>query len=183
MSRQTNFYAAPADTERIHQWLLSEFPGLTLVSQQRGPREHTVPVDASSPGAFWRYPVSCLIPVWAKPLIQVEDIGDRFPGELVVTAQRSPIIEYHPCHWDETTSTVTRGRFYWAYNGEVSTEAQRQLDKLFRWVQRNTVTAENMSFRFFPAAATNARYVRQNLTGSLRNNPLFHENIQSISDS
>lgn len=42
MSRQTTFYATPADTERIHKWLLSEFPGVRLVSQRRGPREHTI---------------------------------------------------------------------------------------------------------------------------------------------
>lgn len=180
MSRQTNFYAAPADTERIHQWLLSEFPGLSLVSQRRGPREHTVPIDASTKGAFWHYPVSCLIPRWARPLIQVEDLGDRFPGEFMVTAQNSPVIEYHPCHWDETAAIVTRSRFYWAYAGEVPAEAKRQLDKLFRWVQRNTVTAEKMSFRFFPVAAASARYVRQDVTGSLRPNPLFQTPEQKL---
>lgn len=180
MSRQTNFYAAPADTELIHQWLLSEFPGLSLVSQQRGPREHTEPVDASTSGAFGRYPVSCLIPRWARPLVQVEDLGERFPGEFIVTAQNSPVIEYLPCHCEEATATVTRGRFYWSYAREVPVEAKRQLDKLFRWVQRNTVTAENMSFRFFPVAAESARFIRQDLAGSLRPNPLFHEQARHI---
>src|SRR5262245_30253959 len=101
MSRQTNFYAAPEDTERVHQWLLTEFPGLTIVSQRRGPREHMVPIDANQPGAFWRYPMNCLVPVWAKPLLYIEDLSDRFPGEFIVSAHDSPVIEYHPCQWEE----------------------------------------------------------------------------------
>ena len=175
MSRQTSFYAAPADTEQIHQWLLSEFPGLSLVSQRRGPREHTVPIDASAPGAFWRYPVSCLVPMWARPLIQVEDLNDRFPGEFNVSAQNSPVIEYHPCHWEETTSTVTRSRFYWAYSGDLPVEATRQINKLFRWVQRNTVAVEGPFWRFFPVAARTARFARQELTWKSEANPLLQQ--------
>lgn len=173
MSRQINFYAAPEDTEQIHQWLLSEFPGLAIVSQRKGPREHTIPVDASEPKAFWRYPVSLLVPAWAKPSLHVEDLSPKFPGQYIVSCRNSPVIEYEPCHWDETERIATSSRFFWAYPGELSDEATRQIDKLFRWVQRNTVKAEGMTFRFFPVAASTARFVRQGLTGSLRPNTLF----------
>ena len=130
---------------------------------------------ASTPGAFWRYPVSCLVPMWANPLIQVEDLGDRFPGEFNVSAQNSPVIEYHPCHWEETTSTVTRSRFYWAYSGDLPVEATRQINKLFRWVQRNTVAVEGPFWRFFPVAAQTARFARQELTWKSEANPLFQK--------
>lgn len=181
MSRQINFYAAPEDTERIHQWLLSEFPGLSLVSQRKGPREHTIPVDASEPKAFWRYPVSLLVPAWAKQSLHVEDLSPEFPGQYIVSCRTSPVIEYEPCHWDETERIATSSRFFWAYPGELSDEATRQIDKLFRWVQRNTVRAEGMTFRFFPLAAASARYVRQGLTGSPRPNPLHRETAQKLS--
>lgn len=181
MSRQINFYAAPGDTERIHQWLLSEFPGLTLVSQRKGPLEHTIPVDASQPQAFWRYPVSLLVPAWAKQLLHVEDLSPKFPDQYIVSCRTSPVIEYEPCHWDETGRIATSSRFFWAYSGELPDEATRQINKLFRWVQRNTVTAQGMSFRFFPIAATAARFVRQGLTGSQRPNPLFQETEQKLS--
>jgi len=175
MSKQINFNAAPADTERIHQWLLTEFPGLTFVSQGRGPREHTVPIDASTPGAFWHYPVSLLVPLWAKPLLYVEDLGDRFPNEYIITAQDSPVIEYSPCHWDAATQTVTSSRFYWAYSGELPAEALSQINKLFRWVQRNTIATpvKGPFCRFFPVAARNARFARQALTWTARPNPLY----------
>lgn len=172
MSRQINFYAAPADTERIHQWLLSEFPGLTVISQRKGPREHTIPADASQPRAFWRYPVSLLVPAWAKPLLHVEDLSPNFPGQYIVSCRTSPVIEYEPCHWDEAERTATSSRLFWAYSDELPDEAIRQIDKLFRWVQRSTVSAEGMTFRFFPTAANTARFVRQGVTGSLRPNPL-----------
>jgi hypothetical protein len=175
MSRKTYFYAAPADTERIHQWLLSEFPGLTLVSQRRGPREHTIPIDASTPGAFWHYPVSCLVPIWAKPLLQVEDLSDRFPDEFIITAQDSPVIEYRPCHWDEATQTVTSSRFYWAYSGELPADAIRQIDKLLRWVQRNTVPVKGPFFRFFPEAQSTACFVRNHLKDKPKPNPFLQE--------
>jgi hypothetical protein len=180
MSRQINFYAAPEDTERMHQWLLSEFPGLSLVSQRKGPREHTVPVDASEPKAFWRYPVSLLVPAWAKQLLHVEDLSPEFPGQYIVSCRTSPVIEYQPCHWDEAERIATSSRFFWAYPGELPDEAARQIDKLFRWVQRNTVTAQGKTFRFFPTAANTARSVRQNLTGSLRPNPLLQAPEQKL---
>lgn len=172
MSRQINFYAAPADTERLHKWLLSAFPGLTLISQRKGPREHTIPVDASQPRAFWRYPVSLLVPAWAKPLLHIEDLSPNFPGQYIVSCRTSPVIEYEPCHWDEAERIATSSRLFWAYSDELSDEANRQIDKLFRWVQRNTVSAQGMAFRFFPTAASTARSVRQGVTGSLRPNPL-----------
>lgn len=173
MSRQVNFYAAPADTEMIHRWLLSEFPSLTLVSQRKGPREHSVPIDASEPGAFWRYPVSCLIPLWARPLLHVRDLAPDFPGQFSVSAKTSPVIEYCPCDWEEVTSTVTRSRFYWSYSGELPAEATSQLNKLFRWVRQNTVAVEGPFFRFFPIAAQTARFARQHLTWKPEPNPLF----------
>lgn len=181
MSRQINFYAAPEDTERIHQWLLSEFPGLTLVSQRKGPREHTIPADASQPQAFWRYPVSLLVPAWAKQSLQVDDLSPKFPGQYIVSCRTSPVIEYEPCHWDEAERIVTSSRFFWAYPGELPEEATKEIDKLFRWVQRSTVAAKGMAFRFFPAAASTAGYVRQTLTGSLRPNPLFQTAEQKLS--
>ncbi len=181
MSRQINFYAAPGDTERIHQWLLSEFPGLTLVSQRKGPREHTIPFDAIQPQAFWRYPVSLLVPAWAKQLLHVEDLSPKFPNQYIVSCRTSPVIEYEPCHWDDAEQIATSSRLFWAYPGELPDEATRQINKLFRWVQRNTVTAEGMSFRFFPIAATAARFVRQGLTGSLRSNPLCQATEQKPS--
>ncbi len=180
MSRQINFYAAPEDTERIHQWLLAEFPGLTLVSQRRGPREHTVPIDASLPRAFWHYPVSLLVPVWFKPLLRIEDLGERFPGEFIINALDNPVIEYRPGEWDESQKIAIPTRFYWAYKGPLPVEAIRQVNKLFRWVQKNTITAESMSFRFFLVAARTARFVRQDLKSPLRANPLFQEK-QSVS--
>lgn len=178
MSRQTNFYAAPADTERIHQWLLSEFPGLTLVSQRRGPRAHTVPLDASKPNSFWHYPVSFLVPVWAKPILNAEDLGDRFPGEFIINAQDNPVIEYRPSHWDEATKTVTSSRFYWAYSGELPDEAERQINRLFGWVQRNTTPVKGF-FRFFPIAAQTAPFARDWVTDKPKPNPLFQEDQSS----
>lgn len=175
MSRQINFYAAPADTDKLHKWLLSEFPGLTLVSQQRGPRDHTIPIDANQPGAFGRYPVCCLVPTWAMPLLCVENLARTFSDEFIVTVQDSPVIEYHPSDWDEPTATVTRGRFYWAYSGELPAEAVRQVNKLFRWVQRNTVAVEGPFWRFFPMAAHTARFARQGLNWKPEPNPLFQE--------
>jgi len=172
MSRQINFYAASEDTERMHQWLLSEFPGLSLVSQRKGPREHTIPVDASASNAFWRYPVSLLVPTWAKQLLQVEDLSAEFPGQYIVSCRISPVIEYEPCHWDEAEQIATSNRLFGAYPGELPDEAARQIDKLFRWVQRNTIRAKGMTFRFFPLAAAAVRYVRQGLSGSLRPNSL-----------
>lgn len=180
MSRQINFYAAPEDTERIHQWLLSEFPGLTLVSQRKGPRENTIPVDASEPKAFWRYPVSLLVPAWAKRLLHVEDLSPKFPNQYIVSCRISPVIEYAPCHWDEAERIAASSRLFWAYPGELPDEATRQISKLFRWVQRNTITVEGMAFRFFPAAASAARYVRQDLTGSLRPNPIAGMDVQKL---
>lgn len=173
MSRQVNFYAAPADTEAIHRWLLTEFPGLTLVSQKKGPREHTVPIDASEPTAFWRYPVSCLIPVWAKPLACTEDLAPDFPGQFIVTAQNSPVIEYSPCQWEDSTQTVTRSRFYWAYEGTIPKDGARQLNKLFRWVHESTIAVEGPFWRFFPVAARTARFARQGSTWKPEPNPLF----------
>lgn len=181
MSRQINFYAAPADTERIHQWLLSEFPGLTVISQRKGPREHTIPADASQPRAFWRYPVSLLVPAWAKQFLQVEDLSPKFPDQYIVNCRTSPVLEYEPCHWDEAERIATSSRFFWAYPGELPDAATRQINKLFRWVQRNTITAEGMAFRFFPIAASTARQVRQDLTGSLRPNPSFQAREQKLS--
>lgn len=175
MSRQINFYAAPEDTERIHQWLLTEFPGLTLVSQRRGPREHTIPLDASTPEAFWRYPVSLLVPSWAKPLLCVDDMSPKFPDQFKVNYHSSPVIEYEPCHWDDVAKIASSSRFYWAYSGDLPDGALDQINKLFRWVQRNTETADKRSFRFFPQAARTARFVRQGLMGSLWPNPLLHE--------
>jgi len=175
MSRQTNFYAAPADTERIHQWLLAEFPGLTLVSQRRGPREHTVPIVASAQEAFWHYPVSCLVPQWAEPLLYIEDLSYRFPGEYVISAKTSPVIEYSPCHWDEVTQTVTSSRFYWSYSGELPADATRQINKLFRWVQQNTVSVKGPFFRFFPEAQSAARFVRDHLKWKPKPNPFIQE--------
>lgn len=177
MSRQINFYAAPEDTENIHQWLLTEFPGLTLVSQRRGPREHTVPIDASLPGAFWHYPVSLLLPAWFKPLLRIEDLGERFPGEFFVSEHENPVIEYRPGGWDESQKIATSTRFYWAYKGPLTIEATRQANKLFRWVQKNTITAEGMSFRFFPVAARTARFVRQDIKSPLRPNPLLQDSF------
>lgn len=173
MSRQINFYAAPEDTEQIHQWLLSEFPGLALVSQRKGPREHTIPVDASEPRAFWRYPVSLLVPAWAKQHLHVEDLSPKFPNQYIVSCRTSPVIEYEPCHWDDAERIATSSRFFWAYPGELPDESTRQINKLFRWVQRNTETAEGMTFRFFPRAAASARYVRHDRSGSLRPNPML----------
>ena len=176
MSRQTNFYAAPADTDRIHQWLLAEFPGLTLVSHQRGPKEHTIPIDASTPGAFWKYPAGALVPIWAKPLLKVEDLSPDYPNEFYIATRDNPIIEYHPCPWDETTKTVTRSRFYWAYSGQLPKEALRQINKLFRWVQRSTVPAEGTFVRFFPEAAQSVRFLRQHITDSPELSP-FLQNL------
>lgn len=181
MSRQINFYAAPGDTERIHQWLLSEFPGLTLVSQRKGPREHFIPVDASQPQAFWHYPVSLLVPAWARQLLHVENLSPQFPNQYMVSCRTSPVIEYEPCPWNEAEGIATSSRFFWAYPGELPDEPTRQINKLFRWVQRNTVLAEGMTFRFFPIAASAARFVRQGRTGSLRPNPLFHATEQKLS--
>jgi hypothetical protein len=82
------------------------------------------------------------------------------------------VIEYEPCHWDEAERIATSSRLFWAYSDELPDEANRQIDKLFRWVQRNTVSAQGMAFRFFPTAASTARFVRQGVTGSLRPNPL-----------
>ena len=180
MSRQINFYAAPEDTERIHQWLLSEFPGLTLVSQRKGPREHTIPVDASQPRAFWRYPVSLLVPAWAKPLLHVEDLSPNFPGQYIVSCRTSPVIEYEPCHWDEAERIATSSRFFWAYPGELPDDATKQIDKLFRWVQRSTIAPKGMTFRFFPVAASAARHVRQGINSALRPNPLLQETEGSL---
>lgn len=173
MSRQVNFYAAPADTEMIHSWLLSEFPELTLVSQRRGPLEHTIPIDASKPGAFWHYPVSLLVPVWAKLHLHAEELSPARPNQFRIRVQDNPVIEYQPCPWDEWTKTVTRSRFFWAYAGDISEEARRQVDKLFRWVQRNTVSADGPFWRFFPAAAQSAHFARQELDWEPEPNPLF----------
>lgn len=175
MSRQINFYAAPADTDRIHQWLLTEFPGLTLVSPRRGPKAHTEPMDASTPGAFWHYPISALVPVWAKPLLVVEDLSPDYPDEFVIRPRDNPVIEYGPCHWDESTKTVTRSRFYWAYSGELPADCLRQVNKLFRWVQQNTIEIKGPFWRFFPVAAETAQFTRQHITESPRANPLFGE--------
>lgn len=179
MSRQTNFYAAPTDTDHIHQWLLSEFPGLGLISQRKGPREDTVPIDASEPKAFWHYPVSLLVPVWARPLLYPEELSPDFPNQFRVSCHSSPVIEYAPCHWDESTQTVTSSRFYWAYPKQLPDEAMRQIDKLFRWVPRNTVPVEGPFFRFFPRAAQTARLVRDNLVDRPRTNPLFQDHLIS----
>lgn len=173
MSRQINFYAAPADTARIHQWLLAEFPGLTLVSQRRGPAEHMVPVDASAECAFWRYPVSLLVPAWAKPRLAAKYLGDRFANEFIISAHDSPVIEYHPCLWDEENQIATASRFYWAYAGELPAEALRQVNKLLRWVQRSTVAVPGPFFRFFPDAAQTARFVREHPSDKPKENPLF----------
>lgn len=173
MSRQINFYAAPADTERIHQWLLSEFPGLTLASQSQGPREHMEPTDASKPGAFWHYPISLLIPAWAKPLLKIQELGPRYPGEFYLGGQDNPVIEYRPAQWDEVDKVATATRFYWSYDGVLPKEALRQIDKLFRWVQRNTTTGGGMTFRFFPGAASTARFLRQGPKSPLLPNPLL----------
>jgi hypothetical protein len=175
MGRQTNFYAAPADTAQIHQWLLAEFPGLTIVSQRRGPRQHTVPIDASVPRAFWHYPVSLLIPVWAKPLLIIEDLSPEFPDQFRLSCHSSPVIEYAPCHWDEASQTVTSSRFYWAYSGQLPPESTRQINQLLRWVQRNTVPVKGPFFRFFPQAAQTARFAREHSNYRPKPNPLYQE--------
>lgn len=174
MSKQVNFYAAPGDTEMIHRWLLEEFPGLMVVSKRRGPLEHTQPMPATEPQAFWRYAASALVPAWARPLLHVEDLAPEFPGEFIVTAQDSPVIEYRPGGWDPATQTATATRFYWAYTGELPSSAIRQVNRLFDWVRSHTEAIPKSLFRIFPVAAKTARFLAPHV-GSPKPNPFFHD--------
>ena len=173
MSRQTNFYAHPLDTVQLHSWLLNQFSGLTVIRTVVGRSDELEPVPASE--ALEGQERMFLVPVWGRGRLVREPYTEGWraqAGQSLLRTRVSPVIEYCPPGWEETSRTARIGRLYWRYEGELTPEERRQLDRMFRWLRTQTVPLPPAkSFRIFPEAAVRAQILAD--WGSERPNPLF----------
>jgi hypothetical protein len=159
MSKQVNFFADPVDTTAFHSWLLKSYPYLRVIREDRGtPKElQPVPADEALNGPETMY----LVVEWVydnfcfSPLI-LDDRGTFDSERVVLDATVSPVVEYVPCRFDAVTNSVTGGRLYWYFCGELRSEQQAQIDRMLNWVRRHTIPG-GWRMRVFEHAARNQR--------------------------
>lgn len=153
MSRQINFFADSEDAEELRQWLLQAFPGLQAIVKERGPLDELREVQAqkiinTSSTVF-------LVPQWATERVSFVPLED---GVFRVDYFASPVIEYTASVLSEEKKSLSQGRFFWAYIGNVSPYEQGQVNSLFRWIYAHTIPVQTYrNFRVFEAACRNER--------------------------
>ena len=158
---------------RLHEWLLGEFEDLTVIRTVVGRPDELEPVSAKqalgSPGTLF------LVPMWGRDRLVLEPYTEGWraeAGQRLLRTRVSPVIEYAPSAWDETSRAVRVGRLYWRYEGALTPEERRQLDRMFRWVRTQTVPWPQYNrFRIFPEAAVRAHVLVD--WGSPAPNPLI----------
>jgi hypothetical protein len=152
MSRQVNFFADGDDARRLHSKLFEVFPHLKAVPAEPGSEHefHGRPAqDLMSAERIY------LVPAWAVSRIVLRPVPG---GQFRVDQKTSPVLEYCRSIVDADNETITAGRLYWAFEGDISAEEARQIGRVFRWVNDQTVaTPLDRRFRVFEAAARKRR--------------------------
>lgn len=139
VSKQINFFANAVDTERIHDWLRREFPGLAVIRGNRGSLDELKSRVADDSLAYAE--MLLLVPGWARERVVPESAeSERHPDLFAVDLHKNPAIEYSLCRSDSQGDSVWIGRFYWAYGGELAADERRQIDRLLRWVRTQSIS-------------------------------------------
>jgi hypothetical protein len=174
VSKQINFFAHPMDTQRFHDWLLCQYPGIVFIKGKRGPMSGLSLSPLGHEAIMNSAGKLFLVFDWGKQSIVYDSLDDIYPGDYVVDSHKSPVIEYSPSLLDEATKSLRVGRIYWAFKGSLPTEQHHEIRALFSWIRANSKPIPgDKVFRIFEFAAHHVRLLKP-WAGPLETNPLYN---------